>query len=769
MKKKQTKTPKTTDAPATPPPLADTIAPATPAPAEPLFAAEIEWLAPAEIAASPLNPRTHFDADELDDLRASFQAHGFTPSISHLLVRPLEYKAERQLGREDLDILFRGTGEEQWRCVSEMRTPPAAGLLITTEDAERAIASFPHYELILGERRWGTSRALELEKVPVVVQSLCDRDVLELQLVENLQRSALTPIEEGRAYARLMEMKDAQGGRITKKSVADRVGRSEMHVKRRLDLVGLDGTAAGQAVESGAITITHARLLAMLPSQQLRDELTQTTIAEEWQAKDLERHIRERVVVEIRGGGFDPADETLVAVRNDAAGRQVEGGACASCFSNTKNAEPDSGGQIPMCLNPECFKMKQTAAHALWMDSVRADGVTPLTREEAELLFDFTGCRLSPSCGYVEQAEAPATWLLRDPETPAPGTWKKLVKGRGVPLTIAKDSKGEPHELLSRELAIAAATENGHEIFKDQTRNSTPKRSDADEEEFQRKQAAQRDYEHKRDHAIFAALIESARGTKRLEPPFWKLILLPMIEEAADLGVTSDVAPFFGWQKAGDFSDDTNARAFLVKQVEKLPESHMPALALALAGSLSMNIDATRLWMKRAAGVLGVDAKAIDQGVKRSIAAAAAQAAIEAEIAGGLAWISKREKAAEFEWDGAEAVSPDVCEVRLPAEVKHVAAIFAARAKSGWRAGWKISLGKSAIVEKPCDTTPPDYGTRELAVRAALLEMADAFRKYKLPVAAERVDAYVAQISAATPAASKAKGKGKGKKKGGKK
>jgi ParB family transcriptional regulator, chromosome partitioning protein len=111
------------------------------------------------------------------------------------------------------------------------------------------------YELIAGERRWRAAQLAQLHEIPAVVRELNDRQSLEAALVENLQRSDLTAIEEARAYRRLM---DDFGH--TQEKIAEALGKSRPYVANAIRLLELPERVQ-LMIETGAITAGHGRLL----------------------------------------------------------------------------------------------------------------------------------------------------------------------------------------------------------------------------------------------------------------------------------------------------------------------------------------------------------------------------------------------------------------------------------------------------------------------------------------------------------------------------
>ena len=125
-------------------------------------------------------------------------------------------------------------------------------LLVTAEERE---GDAPRYRIIAGERRWRAAMQAGLATVPVIVREASSREALELALIENLQRSDLTPLEEASAFQRLIE----EFG-LTQESVAQRVSKSRPAVANALRLLRL-APAAQAALAGGEISAGHARAL----------------------------------------------------------------------------------------------------------------------------------------------------------------------------------------------------------------------------------------------------------------------------------------------------------------------------------------------------------------------------------------------------------------------------------------------------------------------------------------------------------------------------
>ena len=131
-----------------------------------------------------------------------------------------------------------------------------------------------YYQIIAGERRWRAAKLAGLSEVPAVIIEADDRKVMELGLIENLQREDLNPMEEAMGYRTLME----EYG-LTQEETAQRVGKSRPAVANALRLIALPD-AIRHLVEEGQLSAGHARALLSISSSTLQKKLSQKIIAE---------------------------------------------------------------------------------------------------------------------------------------------------------------------------------------------------------------------------------------------------------------------------------------------------------------------------------------------------------------------------------------------------------------------------------------------------------------------------------------------------------
>ncbi|HZR16331.1 MAG TPA: ParB/RepB/Spo0J family partition protein [Verrucomicrobiae bacterium] len=131
-----------------------------------------------------------------------------------------------------------------------------------------------HLELIAGERRWRAARLLALSEVPVLVRQADDLAVLELALIENLQRENLNPIEEAQGYAQLISQ-----FQLTQEAVATKVGKSRTVVANALRLLKLPTELQG-FLREGRLSVGHAKVILGLPAEELQTQAAARVLKE---------------------------------------------------------------------------------------------------------------------------------------------------------------------------------------------------------------------------------------------------------------------------------------------------------------------------------------------------------------------------------------------------------------------------------------------------------------------------------------------------------
>jgi len=192
----------------------------------------VQQVAVDAIKPNPHQPRIHFKQEELEELAASIREHG--------VIQPL------------------------------IVMPKPDGTFI----------------LIAGERRWQASQKAGLRTVPVITRKANNQELLEIALIENVQRADLNSMEEAEAYRQLVE----EFG-LSHEAVAKRVGKSRVAVTNTLRLLGL-ADAVKQALVDGQITEGHARALLMLTTQKAQTSALQTVINLSFNVRQTEEYVR---------------------------------------------------------------------------------------------------------------------------------------------------------------------------------------------------------------------------------------------------------------------------------------------------------------------------------------------------------------------------------------------------------------------------------------------------------------------------------------------
>ncbi len=174
-----------------------------------------------------------------------------------------------------------------------------------------------YYQIIAGERRWRAAKQAGLKEVPAVVVEADDRKVMELGLIENLQREDLNPIEEANGYKVLMEDYG-----LTQEDVAQRVGKSRPAVANAVRLLELPDPVR-QLLEEGRLSAGHARAILAAPSKSLQREAAQQVIEEGLSVRQTEALVK-RLTRQGEETGKEPPEDPYRIYR-EAAAKELSG------------------------------------------------------------------------------------------------------------------------------------------------------------------------------------------------------------------------------------------------------------------------------------------------------------------------------------------------------------------------------------------------------------------------------------------------------------
>ena len=161
-----------------------------------------------------------------------------------------------------------------------------------------------YYEIIAGERRWRAAKMAGLKEVPVIIRNLTDQEIVEISLIENIQREDLNPIEEALAYKRLLEE-----FHLKQDEVAERVSKSRTAVTNSMRLLKLDERVQQMIIDE-MITTGHARAILSITDKDKQYEFAQRIFDEKLSVRDVEKEVKrmqkEKKANKNKENDFDP-------------------------------------------------------------------------------------------------------------------------------------------------------------------------------------------------------------------------------------------------------------------------------------------------------------------------------------------------------------------------------------------------------------------------------------------------------------------------------
>lgn len=306
------------------------------------------------------------------------------------------------------------------------------------------------YEVWAGNRRLKAAKEAGLMALPCDVYELTEGQALELNMAEQINRNDLSPLQEGDACRRLMEL---QG--YDERQVSEKFGKSTSWVTKRLALCGI-APELRKALMTGNLPVTLANALAALPTQQ--QQLKAFAALEERPDWDKWHATAEGDAEWLRRTQCRPlADATWKLTDAELV---PEAGACSACPHNSSSAKMpglfDNAKAKPMCGRPECFEDKALASWLARTAKQKAAGAKVLSLAEGRKLFGH-GNALPSSSRYVEASDKPAkdkggrTWSeLADDVTPE----------HRPQLHLAQDNAGKVRSLYVTDQVMEAAAEH---------------------------------------------------------------------------------------------------------------------------------------------------------------------------------------------------------------------------------------------------------------------------------------------------------------------
>src|SRR5260370_29328311 len=332
----------------------------------------------ANIFESETNPRKYFDKAKLEELASSIREKGI---VVPLLVRQLPH--------------------------DEPYTKATGGT---------------RYSVVAGARRFRAAQLAGLETVPVIVRDLSDDQVLEIQVIENLQRADVRPLEEANGYKQLL----AGGKYQDVEALAAKVGKSTSYVYQRLKLADMIEPAQ-QAFFDEKITAGHAIQIARLKPDQQKEVMKWFT-QEDFSVRELARLIEREFHLDLSKAIFP----------TDNAEMFTNAGACTTCRKRT-GANPqlfDDVQKGDTCTDPKCFDEKERGFVKIQLGKHQDAVMLSIGHSYNEAVKGRPASECVPARGKKCQDTGEGVVVQWDSRSPSYGTQKGLKLGQTLDVCI---------------------------------------------------------------------------------------------------------------------------------------------------------------------------------------------------------------------------------------------------------------------------------------------------------------------------------------------
>lgn len=301
------------------------------------------------------------------------------------------------------------------------------------------------YEIIFGERRDRAAEALGWDDIEVKLVEMSGDEVEEVQLVENLSRADMSPLDEAHAFERL----ERKGYAIAQ--IADRVGKRQDYIRQRLALARLTDEAK-TALRDGAISVGAAQELAAVTDPTAQRNVVARSLegrapgADPMTAKQIRMFVEQAMLVLSRAK-FALDDATL----------HPTAGACITCPKRSSQQFAlialAGGGDDERCTDRSCFNAKQEAHWTREAERARAAGQTVIEGDAARKVLGFGG-NIAKDSGYVELDAHCAE--LRDGRT-----WREVLGEDALPVSLLRGAEGATRRIVPKADAVRLLRERG--------------------------------------------------------------------------------------------------------------------------------------------------------------------------------------------------------------------------------------------------------------------------------------------------------------------
>jgi len=583
----------------------------------------IELLTP-----SPTNPRKRFDEAKLNELAESIKYQGV---LQPLLVREIRSAPGRPAAvwpfPEPYTLADKLYAERihagQAEMPSDIDSKNMAGVKVAlaeikkNQNRERAAT---RYEIVAGERRYRAAKLAGLTELPCFVRELTDLQVLHAQVIENLQRDDLHPLEEAEGYQRLIEL----GSKA--EDLGTEIGKSRAYVYARLKLLTLCNDAR-KAFYDGLLDASRALLIARIPTDKLQLEalkaITHPRFGDEAMSyREAKHHIHEHFMLDLAKAPWSPKDAELLP----------KAGACATCPKLTGN-QPDLFDDVQrknVCTDTVCFGLKKVAHVLLIQKQAAADGHKVIAGKEAKKMIPHPHYS-NYSLNHSLQQQGMTLLTEAIPNDPKGTTWEKaLIKTKlltaqdgkpSVQKTLIEDPhhKGEIIQTISIEAATKALRQAGFEI---KLKGAASSGSKADKQRLEKEKAAVG-----AENAFRTRLFEDLRASiaadlaaGKMRPELFRVLAEDTFNGARyDNDLVKGLIAWHAPDLAALPNHDARAEAFEKRLPDMDPSEHfLIVFEMEMASELDVDIWAlkradgkTPQTMLRIAQIQGVDAEAV--------------------------------------------------------------------------------------------------------------------------------------------------------------
>lgn len=391
-----------------------------------------------DIVNSLTNPRKRFDENYLNELAASIKDHGL---IQPITLRPISVNRVLAFNRENPN----------------------------RED----LAAVPPYEIVVGECRWRPAKIAGLQEVPAFWRDLSDDQVLEMQVIENLQRKDIHEMEEAEGYEQMMKLL-----KIKAEDIGARIGKSRAYVYARLKLLDLKPQAR-EAFFNGELSASTALLIARISDDKLQGkalkEVTKGVYGNgSMSYRQAAEHIQRNYMLKLSDAPFSRTDEDLVP----GAGR------CHTCPKRT-GSNPDLFDDVKspdVCTDPTCFEAKKAAHAKQQLDLAKSQDRKVISGSDAEKIMpiNYAGVRLSGGMARLDQT----VWIDGKNKTVAQLIGKDEVAK--ADLLVNPHNKADLIEVMPKTAIAEALKAKGITVSEFSNSSKTPEEKEAARKERER-------------------------------------------------------------------------------------------------------------------------------------------------------------------------------------------------------------------------------------------------------------------------------------------